>query len=606
MIKSVRISVLAVLLFISLPGIAQFTITENFRGSSSSGVTLGGAASLTSGSIDPEGQGWLRLTPATQYQLGYGIVNNPFPSTLGVLVDFEYTAWRNAGSGADGFSVFLFNPTVLPFSIGGVGGSLGYAQYTDDPTDPGLTGGYLGIGIDAFGNFSSNVNGKSGGPGNTPNAVVVRGPAPNYGYITSTQIIASDAGTGDNGGVDYNTLTSTRPTEAQFYRRIQFEVLPSGINYVLNVRWKTSPNGNFVNLLGPIVLSTPPPPQLKVGFAASTGLEVNNHEIRNVLITTPGNTRVRKFGPTHINFPGTPTIVPYDIVVSNGTPATVTGITLSDQLPAGYTATLADLSVNNYGNPVNQVNNLAISPSGELTADINLAPMEEVTIRVNGKLNSIPPTSMLLNLVTVGPGNITDVDLTNNTALAQSTVLDILPVTLKSFDARKTGETVTLDWITTEETQFAYTAIERSADGTSFKELGRVSVQAGNTPEKKYRYVDGAPLSGKSFYRLKLVDLDGRFTYSGIRQIAINDKHSWNVYPNPASDKALVELPASWRQGATQWSILDITGRKIKSGVSYSGNVLQIPVSNVPQGRYTLLLQHQQGARQSLPLQINR
>lgn len=609
MTNSLRNSVLTVLLFISLSCTAQFTITETFRSSSSSGITLGGSALLTAGTIDPDGDGWLRLTPATTNQLGYGIVNASFPSTLGVLVDFEYTAWRPSGDGADGFSVFLFDATASPFSIGGIGGSLGYAQYNIVPTDPGLTGGYLGIGVDAFGNFSSTVNGKSGGPGSTPNAVAVRGPAPSYTYITGNQIIVSDAGTGDNGGVDYNTLTATRPAQTQFYRRLQFEVVPAGPNYALTVRWKTSQTGSFVTLLGPVTLTTAPPASMKVGFAASTGSFINNHEVRNVLITTPGNTRVRKFGPLSTTFSGTPVTVPYDIVVSNGTAGTVTGIAFSDQLPTGYSATLADITVNNHGNAANQVNNLAISPSNEITADINLVANQEVTITVNGKLNAIPPTSTLINVVAVGPGNITDNDLSNNTAQTNTTVISgsTLPVTLKNFTVRKSADVVLLEWVTTDERHFSHIEVERSADGGSFKMLDRIVARSDNEPEKQYQYKDVAPLPGKAFYRLRLVDLDGRSTYSGIRQIMLADNHRWAAYPNPASTKVVVELPDRWSQGTIHWSIVDITGRRLTSGASNSGNLLQIPVTSIAEGRYTLVLQHtQKGFRQVLPLQIVR
>jgi hypothetical protein len=595
------------LLFISISSAAQFTINETFRGSSTVGVTLGGNAMLTSGTVDPPGDGWLRLTSATTNQLGYGIVNSTFPSTLGVLVDFEYTAWRGSGSGADGFSVFLFDAAVSPFSIGGDGGSLGYAN-NNSPSDPGLTGAYLGIGVDEFGNFSSTTGGKNGGPGQRPNSVAVRGPQPTYTYITGNQIIASDAGAGDNGGVDYNTLTATRPTSTQFFRRLQFEIVPSGGNYVLTVRWKTSLSGNFVTLLGPTILATPPPALLKVGFAASTGAFINNHEIRNVLITTPGNVRVLKVAPLTVPYSAGGTPFSYYMEVTNGTAGTVTGINFNDPLPFGYTATLADIVVNKFGNAATQVQDLNVTPGGIITAFIDLPANTSVAFRVDGKYTGASPNALLLNVVTVGSGNITDNDLSNNVSSTSTQIFSTLPLTLKSFNTRKADGKVLLDWVTTNEQGVAYLEVERSPDGVNFTSLARIPAQGGNTPENRYQYSDLNPLTSAAYYRLKLVDLDGRFTYSALRKLSPGaGTHNWTAYPNPASSKTVVELPADWEQGTTHWMIVDMGGKKVAAGVNNSGNLLQIPVTNIAAGRYTLVVQHpQKGLRQALPLQVAR
>jgi hypothetical protein len=164
-----------------------------------------------------------------------------------------------------------------------------------------------------------------------------------------------------------------------------------------------------------------------------------------------------------------------------------------------------------------------------------------------------------------------------------------------------------LEWVTADEQRFSHIEVERSADGASFKMLDRITAHLGNEPEKQYHYNDGALLSGRAYYRLKLVDLDGRATYSDIRQIMLKDNHHWTVYPNPASTKIAVELPADWSQGSTDWSIVDMAGRKITTGVSKAGNLLHIPVIAIPEGRYTLVLQHREsGFRKALPLQVDR
>src|SRR5690242_6461700 len=112
---------IAMLSFLSNEAHGQFSINETFKNNTiTNGITLGGSASLTSGASDPAGQGWLRLTGSTNNQAGFAVIEKPFPSAMGVLIDFEYTTWSTpgGGNGADGLSVFLFN-AADSFQVGG-------------------------------------------------------------------------------------------------------------------------------------------------------------------------------------------------------------------------------------------------------------------------------------------------------------------------------------------------------------------------------------------------------------------------------------------------------------------------------------------------------
>src|SRR5215217_7431857 len=73
---------------------------------------------------------------------------------------------------------------------GGPGGSLGYGPSTNfSPPLPGLEGGYVGVGFDAFGNFSRAFLGLPDGPGQRPNSIALRGSGSGftgYRYVTGT------------------------------------------------------------------------------------------------------------------------------------------------------------------------------------------------------------------------------------------------------------------------------------------------------------------------------------------------------------------------------------------------------------------------------------
>ena len=97
----------------------------------------------------------------------------------------------------DGISFFLIEGTASPTAAGGFSGSLGYANLnTGASNTPGLVGGYLGIGLDEYGNFSNNTEGRSGPapaaiPGSTigayrPDSITLRGSqATTYAFLTN-------------------------------------------------------------------------------------------------------------------------------------------------------------------------------------------------------------------------------------------------------------------------------------------------------------------------------------------------------------------------------------------------------------------------------------
>jgi hypothetical protein len=100
----------------------------------------------------------LELTPATNSKFGAIIIDNKkFNSSVGIKISFEYAIY--GGTGADGISVFLFDAAVTPV-IGGNGRGLGYSYLRANDSyssfrKEGLSGAYLGIALDAYGNFKS-------------------------------------------------------------------------------------------------------------------------------------------------------------------------------------------------------------------------------------------------------------------------------------------------------------------------------------------------------------------------------------------------------------------------------------------------------------------
>jgi Bacterial lectin len=130
---------------------------------------------------DLQGAGKLRLTPNLTTQEGGVFANASVPTSQGL--DITFNSYQYGGNAADGIAFVLaaVNPAnpQIPTTLGQSGGALGYSA--KNSTTPGLTDGYLGVGIDTYGNFSNKYEGT--GCTDPPNIaqqmtgqVVVRGP----------------------------------------------------------------------------------------------------------------------------------------------------------------------------------------------------------------------------------------------------------------------------------------------------------------------------------------------------------------------------------------------------------------------------------------------
>lgn len=255
-----------------------------------------GQPSIAAGG-DPDGQGALRLTDNAHDRSGFAIYRQAFPFTHGLrftFTTFAYNGQRVPGYGAaDGISVFLADGAVQARAPGAFGGSLGYAQKSNDfnatvPDIPGVPGGYLGVGIDEFGNFANDREARGYGCASRvdqdlhPNFVSLRGagaPATDWlqGYCLLDRAPAPSV-------LDAPDATSrTVPGVAHTFR-IEVDPLarPSGVpdpDAHVRVYADMANSGSFAHVLD-AALPPDPPATFEFGLAASTGMGTNIHEIR--------------------------------------------------------------------------------------------------------------------------------------------------------------------------------------------------------------------------------------------------------------------------------------------------------------------------------------
>src|SRR5882724_8565103 len=187
---------------------------------------------------DPANTGALRFTNGYPYGHNEGgaiVSSTPFDATNGVQITFKSITYRGDSGGgvhdgADGISFFMIDGSVATPSIGSQGGSLSYTcsnpgNIGGHPNINGVVGGYIGLGIDEYGNFLNAGDNTATGFGQQGNRIGLRGNG-NVGWsylnahyptqypssLTTAQQKAAVAATCQSGYLwDYSTPSSPTP-----------------------------------------------------------------------------------------------------------------------------------------------------------------------------------------------------------------------------------------------------------------------------------------------------------------------------------------------------------------------------------------------------------
>lgn len=180
-------------------------------------------------------------------------------------------------------------------------------------------------------------------------------------------------------------------------------------------------------------------------------------------------------------------------------------------------------------------------------------------------------------------GSGTNVTILDN-FIIQNAVNAALPQQLLSFDALQKNNSVELTWITAKEFNVQQYELERSANGVEYKTLTIVKATNAYALTNTYRFADAQPVTGISYYRLRMVDNDGRVTYSGVKMINRKMQQSAvTCYPNPASSQLTIEVPAGYYTYSvyTQSGQLLLNGKEQFNGTQ---NQIRIRLDSVKSG----------------------
>ena len=217
-----------------------------------------------------------------------------------------------------------------------------------------------------------------------------------------------------------------------------------------------------------------------------------------------------------------------------------------------------------------------------------------VTTTYNAPLSG--PQSMVLEYFENGGDNRVSFSMSAN----------LLPVTLSNWSASAlSGNQALLKWTATNSVNFDHYTVQRSTDGQSFQEIQTIAASTTGGNRQEYSYTDQFNYSGAVYYRLAMVDIDGKINYSSIASLSFSSSQTTaHIYPTIVENGSVfVEAPASIRQAKLE--LFDMNGRKLqeknwpilegRQQVTVSSNGSQLPagayLARLSNGQSTLVKQ---------------
>lgn len=170
---------------------------------------------------------------------------------------------------------------------------------------------------------------------------------------------------------------------------------------------------------------------------------------------------------------------------------------------------------------------------------------------------------------------------------------NVLPVSWLSVTGQLSGAKAIIKWATSSESNTKHFEPEHSIDGISYAKIGVVTAAGNSSHVQRYHFVHGLPVSGKNYYRIKQIDLDGRFTYSSIIILQQRDlKMNIIIAPNPTGN----ETTLYFTEGGTKTlQLLNMNGSVLLTENIGPNSKHSISLANLSAGIYLLRLQTKNG-----------
>ena len=212
-------------------------------------------------------------------------------------------------------------------------------------------------------------------------------------------------------------------------------------------------------------------------------------------------------------------------------------------------------------------NTITIAPTGvggtwTITRTLSRVDLPDVVTLwyTNPSTNALPPTS----------GWVATVDAPCP-AGTFSVALTTLPLKLLGFEVKNSGEDNLLSWQTASEENTHFFNIERSMDGLNFQSIGRIKTVGNLKTTQSYYFTDKKPIAF-AYYRLKINDLDGSFTFSKIVVLEKWKQKNIKIYANTEG-----EVVIETEENIQFTTVTNLYGQMVKTSAKQRFSIQELP-----------------------------
>lgn len=169
-----------------------------------------------------------------------------------------------------------------------------------------------------------------------------------------------------------------------------------------------------------------------------------------------------------------------------------------------------------------------------------------------------------------------------------------LPVNFSDVKAFEKGTGVQIEWTNLTEKDLVNYIVERSANGRDFTAIAQVAPRSNQADKESYTSFDPSPMAGANFYRIKVLEIDGKVIYSKLLKVDIGRiTKGISLYPNPVAGKE-VTVGFSAIKGQYTLRVINAAGQEVfTQRLSHpGGNISQAVIlpSSVRSGIYNMLI----------------
>jgi len=181
--------------------------------------------------------------------------------------------------------------------------------------------------------------------------------------------------------------------------------------------------------------------------------------------------------------------------------------------------------------------------------------------------------------------------------------MQVMPVTFVNFYVTKDKDQVKIYWSTATERNNDHFELERSVEGTNWTVIGIVMSAGNSNAVKNYSFIDKKLNSAAIYYRIKQVDIDGRFTYTAIKSVSYSNESTTTQIFASTNNDIIISFDALQKNVVVK--IWNMSGQSLKQQTYSNSAYITLKLNNNIRGIYVVQVTDANNNTQSKKILLN-